>query len=977
MVTPAEPPPPRIPDYELLRLIGRGSYGDVWLARAITGAFRAVKVVHRDRFPEARPYEREFDGITRFAAVSLREPSQLAVLHAGRASDGAWFYYVMELADDAESGRVVDPARYTPLTLREMFARRGKLPAVEVVALGAALARAVGSLHAAGLVHRDIKPSNVILVGGVPKLADVGLVTAAGSAQVTFVGTEGFVPPEGPGTPAADVYSLGKLLYELATGLDRTDFPRLPAGFADQADRGEFLELNEVLLHACEADPQRRYPDAASLLDDLLLIQAGKSVRRLRRAERRLTRALRIAVVLALFAGVAGAGAWIERRRADEEMRRRAVAEAERDALARLSAYANSVGNAQHALRAGGYGKARQILRELAPKAGEPDLRGLEWGVLAAEAEGDPAVVLQAAGAAVERLALAPGRGLLAVHGRDQTVALFRTDDHRPAGVVRGVQRLAGFSADGEWLLGTDAEGRLRRWNATTGSADAGRGPAGRYLLGTRGSQGVVALENGDPARLIAWDADRNEVVRSVAIDTKTDGQAWEFFRGGISPDGAQAALAWVRRDNSAAIFRTTVVDLSGETPAVIHAVPPDRPSAVGVDAEGAWAALTSTGVLWRFGPDREERARAEENLVRDTIRRAADLGAVRIACDREQVYWLDCSGKILRRGRGHSGMISDLVADPGKRMVYSATQAGEVRAWPAEPDGRAAIRTRPIWNSTGSTTRLVFTPDGSGLAVPLDGQSVALLDAENLAEKTRIAGMRYPVWIGPDALLGLRADGNGGLRVASPATPILPQAKNVLRLVAAADGTAVCATDLAGNLWWERVGEPAAQPVATGDYQHRFALDADRALRRLWTAGRDNVFRLVELPSGREVWAVPVPALAPSLALSPDEKAVAVVLENGQVQLHDASTGALQRTVTVGGSTPQSVIFSPDGRRLLVACSRGEILCFETQAWLQVGALQLPTSEALHIMASAPDGRSIAAVTKAGALHLLRGRND
>jgi serine/threonine protein kinase len=91
-----------------------------------------------------------------------------------------------------------------------------------VIALGADLALALAGLHAHGLVHRDIKPSNVIFVGGAPKLADIGLVTATISAQ-TFVGTEGFVPPEGPGTPAADVFSLGKLLYEISTGLDRHD----------------------------------------------------------------------------------------------------------------------------------------------------------------------------------------------------------------------------------------------------------------------------------------------------------------------------------------------------------------------------------------------------------------------------------------------------------------------------------------------------------------------------------------------------------------------------------------------------------------------------------------------------------------------------------------------------------------------------------------------------------------------------------
>ncbi len=275
--SPSAPPP--IADYELLRLIGRGSYGDVWLARGVTGVFRAVKIVWRDRFTDIRPYEREFEGITRFAAISLREPSQLALLHAGRQDAAGFFYYVMELADDVTGGREIDPATYVPCTLKDFSVQRGhRLDTAEVVALGTALARALASLHSAGLVHRDIKPSNVILVGGVPKLADVGLVALA-SAQLTFVGTEGFVPPEGPGAPSADVYSLGKLLYELATGLDRHDWPRLPPDLDTRPDQRHLLELNEVLVRACEPDASRRFADAGELLEDLLLLQAGKSVR--------------------------------------------------------------------------------------------------------------------------------------------------------------------------------------------------------------------------------------------------------------------------------------------------------------------------------------------------------------------------------------------------------------------------------------------------------------------------------------------------------------------------------------------------------------------------------------------------------------------------------------------------------------------------------------------------------------------------
>src|SRR5947208_16483195 len=61
---------PAIPDHQLLRCIGRGSYGEVWLARNVMGTHRAVKIVYRKSFDNDRPYEREFDGIHKFEPVS-------------------------------------------------------------------------------------------------------------------------------------------------------------------------------------------------------------------------------------------------------------------------------------------------------------------------------------------------------------------------------------------------------------------------------------------------------------------------------------------------------------------------------------------------------------------------------------------------------------------------------------------------------------------------------------------------------------------------------------------------------------------------------------------------------------------------------------------------------------------------------------------------------------------------------------------
>src|SRR5439155_14517365 len=93
--------PPQIPDHELLRCVGQGSYGEVWLARNVLGDYRAVKVIYRDKFEHERPYEREFEGIQKFEPISRLHDSQVDILHVGRNDAAGYFYYVMELADDA------------------------------------------------------------------------------------------------------------------------------------------------------------------------------------------------------------------------------------------------------------------------------------------------------------------------------------------------------------------------------------------------------------------------------------------------------------------------------------------------------------------------------------------------------------------------------------------------------------------------------------------------------------------------------------------------------------------------------------------------------------------------------------------------------------------------------------------------------------------------------------------------------------
>src|SRR6266704_3194249 len=94
---------PTIPEHQLLRCVGRGSYGEVWLARNIMGTYRAVKVVYRKNFDNDRPYQREFDGIQKFEPISRSHDGLVDILQVGRDEQAGYFYYVMELADDGSA----------------------------------------------------------------------------------------------------------------------------------------------------------------------------------------------------------------------------------------------------------------------------------------------------------------------------------------------------------------------------------------------------------------------------------------------------------------------------------------------------------------------------------------------------------------------------------------------------------------------------------------------------------------------------------------------------------------------------------------------------------------------------------------------------------------------------------------------------------------------------------------------------------
>ncbi len=199
-----------------MREIGRGGFGVVYLATSPTGQRVAVKVLPLDaRQPDAlvARFQREIH------AVAAMTHANFVRFHAAGRHDGPQGSYLWVALDYLEGK-----------TLRELVnENRSGLRLEDVLNYCLQIADALAELHKLGVVHRDVKPENVMLVGGeLIKVFDLGIAKVSGAQKTTghvSVGTALYMAPEQFETgdraavgPWTDVYALGLVLYELATG---------------------------------------------------------------------------------------------------------------------------------------------------------------------------------------------------------------------------------------------------------------------------------------------------------------------------------------------------------------------------------------------------------------------------------------------------------------------------------------------------------------------------------------------------------------------------------------------------------------------------------------------------------------------------------------------------------------------------------------------------------------------------------------
>ncbi len=845
----ADPPPEPFGGYEILGEVARGGMGVVYLARqAALGRTVALKRILAGKLAGAEDVRRF--RLEAEAAAGLDHPNIVPIHEVGE-HDGQP-YFTMKYAEGGSLAAIIaglpdDPRR-----------------AARLVAL---ISRAVYHAHERGVLHRDLKPANVLIdADGAPMVTDFGLARRAeGDGGLTrtgaVVGTPSYMAPEQARaekalTVAADVYSLGAILYHCLTGrppfegatafetmmqlLDRDPAP--PRQVNGRIDR----DLEAVCLKCLEKDPRRRYATAAALADDLERWQRGEptearpvgSAGRLARwAWRRPAWAALVAVSAAALLTLAVGGAWFTWQlhtareaaegwaRDEAAARRQAVSEREAAvrekaradeelARAEVGVYASRLALARRALDAWDIPAADEWLA-----ACKPELRGWEHRLLVNESRRRRAPLL--AGdkpPPVRALAVRPDGGQAACIVEAEVWVLSLPDRARLR-VLRPDKppHAVAYSPDGMRLaVGTRGAVEVRDAESWTLERSipvhAGSEPRPRFS----GDGKMLAGEDGGVVRV--WEVGTGKPAGRIPD--------WHGGHFALSPDGKAAAIIVPEGLGPKRAAGLEVLDLaSGKV----------RATAPSTKETGAF-----TCVAW------------------------SPLGVIAVGCESGVTRLHGADGKLIRPLTAHEGTVEQIVfAADGATAVsisHGVRGFGFDRAGP--PIAPGTVR---LW-------------DG------LSGQALAAFPLP-LGE-----------WVGAAGLsnTGLLAASLSGKRDEAHVWDFRATSE-VRRLTSVRNG-------------WGYLGVEVTR-------EGHVLLARTRDIEKVGVT-----LAMEDFHSGRRPGLLKQGVIVKSMcfAPSPDGRMLAAEAGDGRLHILDAASGKVIKAVPGDGFDPLGLLWAPDGKRLL-----------------------------------------------------------
>jgi WD40 repeat protein/tRNA A-37 threonylcarbamoyl transferase component Bud32 len=971
-------PMPTLPGYEVLAELGRGGMGVVYQARQIkANRLVALKMIRGDE--HARPDERRRFATEVEAIARLQHPNIVQVYEVGEHNGLPFFS--MELCPNGSLDRKLAGAPQPPDEAAHL---------VEV------LARAMHAAHQKHIIHRDLKPANVLLTEeGTAKITDFGLAkkldeTGKTGASSAVLGTASYMAPEQAGGPvrevgpAADIYSLGAILYECLTG--RPPFKAM--SLADtllQVIQEEPVsvcrlqpkvprDLETICLKCLSKEPHKRYASAEALAEDLRRFQnrepiharpvgvgerAVKWVRR-RPAVAGLLGGLVLVTVLG-FGGVTGALVYAlegwdraENNKRDEQKARK-EAEEKKEEADRASREATE--QAREALKQKKEAVRQAKKAEEAKKREARERRRVENLLHAVQlARADREAEIGSYSRAREYLDACASN-----QRRWEWYHLYRrTRCGAPLLSLTGHTQEVGsvsYRPDGLRIASAGSDRTVRVWDARTGKAT-------RSLEGHTDRAHSVSYSP-DGTRLVSASADRTVRVwdaGSGAPLLTLKGHTDRVWSARFSPDNSRIASAGA--DGTVRVWdaRTgeELLTLEGHTDSVRSVCfSPDGSRIASASADGTvrvWEARKGEELLTFEGHAESVRC----------VCFSPDGGKIASGSEDHTVkVWDARTGNELLTLQGHNDHVTSVSFAPDGSRLASASEDRTVKVW--ETDSGTDFLT--LEGHTNFVQAVCFSPDGTRIASGGDDKSVRVWDVRTGIDLLTFKEHTDAVWRASFSPDGLRiatasADKTVKVRAARTGARLLTLAGHTDRAYGVSfspDGTRIASggADRTVRTWDARTGAllltlkghaGIVWNVAYSPDGSRIASAAGDKTVRVWDARTGAQLLILKGHTGT-VWAV---------AFSPDGSRIASASADRTVKVWSAVNGEDLRTLTGHKNDVYSVAFAPDGLRIASGSADRTVKVWDART----GAKRLDFKEHTHWVGSvcfSADGSRIA----------------
>lgn len=959
--------------FKLIRMLGAGAFGAVWLADDQTlGRQVALKLqISSDQDVDSLLHEAH-------TAAGLDHPNIVSIYEVGR-----------------EEGRVFVASQYLEgLTLQNLLSQ-GRPPLRRSCQLAVTISRALHYAHQHGVVHRDIKPANIILdAGGQPCIADFGLakrlsVTKTISLEGQVLGTARYMSPEqAAGRTQAtdhrsDIYSVGVTLFQMLTGhlpfrgnvqavLHQKMFEDAPS--LRELDPSIPRDLETICLKCLERDPDRRYQSGEELADELERFLEGRPVlaRPISRVER-LWRwcqrrpaisSLLLGLFLSLATGLLGVSLFWRQAERSDAFTRRALYRAQMNLAAEYVSRADI-----EALR--------QSLDRFRQKDRLAGLRGFEWyyfdGLtrvlhrtlhhgsvvtdVAVSSDGTQAASLGSdrsirrwdteTGDLIATLTLSAGRHLVIdfVPGSSRLAAGASDGLVRVWNAAGGSRPVAQFlhgppvtflsvSADGTQLLAAGRQGAVRIWDLRseelTAEIPTGQGQTRGVEFSPDGTTIAVAKQDG---RIRITSVDTGSVVQILQDQGQIESLAFSPA-GDVLATGAYTGMLrlWSVQDGSEVRQLDTALGLIGE----VRFLEDHLLAATGIS--GRLLVLeTRTG---RTAVELPTHSLSEGCLDlspgRETIVVGSGDGGVRLINQAEL---------LARRVLWHAAPVRALQFNSAGESLLAADESGASRRWSVidrtgEPlpagsrNDSVDAGTAEMEQSPGRPVT-AFQPDGELIAQGLGRQLTLhrIATGEVVHQRTSAAGRLTELQFSPDGRqLLLITESGTALVVPAGEGPMIEfrpggeRERQIRAAVWSPDGRSVTLATAEGTLWSAATADGGLEPLLTTD-QTATALvwcgDGDRL--GIATESGELILYQVTAPDHRMKIKAHGGRIN-ALAVFPDGQTLVSGGRDRQLKLWDVTTGERLTTLHGHGRQIFSIAISPDGRMMASGGLAGDI---------------------------------------------------